>query len=438
MSYGTGTYGSGFYGGGVGPAIVPAAITATSGVTATVAKAGAVAVPTFPNVIAEAAFANNPGDAILSWSDLSARLRSFKTQRGRNMELDEIETGMATPDLDNRDRAIDPSNASGPYYPNIKPVRPFRLRATVNSVTYSLFKGDAEDWPQIWDPNTRDNHSEFNVLDAFDALKDVDIPTTFTRPVELSGTRIVAILDAAGWPTGQRVIDTGQSFIQAETLVDGTRKALEMLQEIAVTENGLVFIDASGNFVFQDRHRRIKPPYNTSQVTLSNVPAGGELPFAEAKLEDGKALIKNDIYVEVVGGDTANAQDANSIQSFRQRSYSVTTRLNDPNEAILKANWLLGIYKDAQYRVPWVKIAPQLDSTLWQHALGRDIGDRITVKVYPPGGGAVIQQQSTIERIEHEVTKGNWETTWYLSPADASLYWLLGTSQLGVDTRLAY
>lgn len=353
------------------------------------------------------------------------------------MELDEVETGMSTTLLRNQDRALDPSFAASPYYPNVLPVKPFRLRATFSAITYDLFRGDVEDWPQVW--SARENNTEFNSLDAFDPLKDVDIPTTFVRSAELSGARVNAILDAANWPAGQRTVDTGRSTMQAEDLSGGSRKALDMLKEVALAESGFIYINGAGLFVFQDRTR--VELGSTSLLTLSNVPVGGEYPFTEAKLKNSKDLIKNDIHVTVEGGTTYIAQDATSIGKFRQRSYSITVPLNVSSEGNDKAHWLLGLYKDAQYRVEYVKIAPQMNDSLWAHALGRELGDRITVKVFPPGGGAVIQQESIIQRIEHSYEVGVWETTWFLAPSIGQTYWIAGSATAGLagtTTRAGY
>lgn len=564
---------------------------------------------TLPTIALECAFGYNPGEASPTFIDLAAvpgprKGRSFSIERGRNMELDAVETGKASVDLDNRDRSLDPTNASGAYYPNVVPVVPFRIRAgenwvgnpeaatdlsgwtawmvsgsgltlvrggpdpltprptymnafgtpytgsllliypwgtpgpnlkavtpgesiyiscmvlgnaNVSSVAmylrcldsgfsyvtelegslnvartggwqlleavvivppgtawagievyylgnnytllsgwltavqiarnarqpyvdkpYSLFLGDVEDWPNTWDPSSKDNHSEITVLDAFDPLKDVDIPTSFTRSAEMSGARVSAILDAAGWPAGKRSIDTGVSGLQAENLSGGTRKALDMLQEAARSENGLIFIDGSGNFVFQSRTRRISPPYTTVQATFSNRPDAGELPFSLAALGGGKAFIKNDVTVSVKGGSDYNAQDSASITKYRQRSETIDVNLSSTIEAQALAQSLVDYYRTPHERISWIEITPQGDERLWVHALGREIGDRIAVKAYLPGPGGPISMDCVIERIEHKVELGNWTTRWGLSPGDTSLYWVLGVSALGVDTKLAY
>lgn len=90
-------------------------------------------IPTYPAVLAyEAAFNVGPSSSTLPpyWSDLSARTTSaWGTQRGRQYELDTVPAGEWRVPLENKDGALDPSNSASPYYPNVAPYRPCRIRA---------------------------------------------------------------------------------------------------------------------------------------------------------------------------------------------------------------------------------------------------------------------------------------------------------------------
>ena len=72
------------------------------------------------------------------WTDVSARaLGPWSTSRGTDYWLARTTAGTFTPVLDNRDGALDPSNAAGPYYPNATPGRGLRVRMQfgVNQLT---------------------------------------------------------------------------------------------------------------------------------------------------------------------------------------------------------------------------------------------------------------------------------------------------------------
>lgn len=389
-----------------------------------------------PDLEASVAFASDPGAATPTWTVLGTGvLKEFATKRGRANEKAETETGVMSWELRNQDRIFDPEFATSPYYGNLNPVKQARLRATYAAVTYDLFRGDVEDWPQAWEG--RENNVSIDILDAFDFLDDVDI--SIDRGIELTGTRINAILDAAGWPAGMRSIDAGQSLVSVLTDLTGGdyRGALSMLKETKDSEYGNIFIDGRGYFIFHDRHRRLKSPYTTSQVTLANVPAGGEFPFSKVQPKRAKSDIINVAQI-TSGGITYVAQDTTSQTKYRKRSYAKTVLLTNTNEPPNMAAYIVSSYKDPISTWDYVVLEPQLDDGLWAHALGREIGDRVTIKATPPGGGSIYNIQGIIEKIEHRYVVGRWTTTWRLGRADTASYWVLGTSLLGTETRLAY
>ena len=100
-----------------------------------------------PTVVAEIAYATNPG-ASPTYTDVSTYLRAIGTSRGRNYEYDRAEAGTAGFTLSNRDSRFNPENTTGPYFPNLKPTRRCRLRATWLGSTYDLFVGYTKGYPQ--------------------------------------------------------------------------------------------------------------------------------------------------------------------------------------------------------------------------------------------------------------------------------------------------
>lgn len=69
----------------------------------------------------------------------SRRLGQSAVTRGRQYELDIVQTGEYSPTYDNRDGALSPKNTASPYYPHVVPFRPLRKRiqfpATANMLT---------------------------------------------------------------------------------------------------------------------------------------------------------------------------------------------------------------------------------------------------------------------------------------------------------------
>lgn len=65
------------------------------------------------------------------WTDLTARTKPSSQQvtRGRQYELDTNQAGTWRTGLENKDGALDPTNAASPYAPNVIPYRACRIRA---------------------------------------------------------------------------------------------------------------------------------------------------------------------------------------------------------------------------------------------------------------------------------------------------------------------
>lgn len=88
------------------------------------------------------------------------------------------------------------------------------------------------------------------------------------------------ILDEIGWPSGSRIIGTGQQVVNYWWSVD--RNALELCVEMLVTEgaSAVMYIDASGNFVFRPRDwRDTNPRSMVPQAVFSDTLFGADPDF---------------------------------------------------------------------------------------------------------------------------------------------------------------
>lgn len=361
----------------------------------------------------------------------SSRLLDFSCKRGRADEFRGPDTGTFTGELRNQDRRFDPQNTASPYYPNLKPVKQVRLTATIGGSVYPVWRGDIQEWPQHW--VARENTVPLQANDAWDFLAGAGIEV-LTRPAELTGARVSAILDAAGWPRARRSINPGLSMVQAIDKAQGNAKA--MLETVNGVESGQLFVDRNGDIVFKNRMDQVLN--SPIVVTFSNMPTGAEVPVAFAQPEEDKNAIRNSITITMDGGTEFKAEDPASMLAYRKRTYAVTLPFDNPNEAQAKAEWTLAQYKDPFPHVAEAVLEPQMDTDLWPIVLGCEIGQRVRFKLFPPGGGVMYDLQCFIELVEHRYIVGRWTTKMRFSPADTQTYWILGTSLLGTDTRLAY
>lgn len=135
--------------------------------------------------VIKVAFASAPL-ADPAYTDVSSYLRALSVVRGRNFEYDRIEAGTLGVTLDNRDSRFNPDNTAGPYYPNVKPTRRTQLEFAWGGVTYHVFEGFTEGWPQAFPDGGFDATIQQRASDWFlplNAMKFAGAQTTLAADV---------------------------------------------------------------------------------------------------------------------------------------------------------------------------------------------------------------------------------------------------------------
>lgn len=379
----------------------------TSGGTGGSGGGGGPALSVIPDWIWEIDFTNGPGAAGSNWVDVTQYVRGATIRRGRQVETGRDQASTCSLDLLNVDRRFDWYNTLSPYYPGIKPMRRVRCRAIYGGVLYPQIYAFLDDPVQEY-PGYADAVVHLSATDAFKILSNKLVSGDF--PAQRSDLRFAAILDAIGWPAALRSLAVGVSLLDPITL--DRVSALEHLQQVAESESGRLFVDTSGRIKFIDRHA---PYLTTSQATFGEQ----EINYVDVTFAGGDALIYNEILVQRAadGAELRSAVDAASQLDYFARSLSHTGMLfNHDNEGTDKANFELSIYKDFRPRIDGMILDGSYQPALiWPQALGRELGDRLTVRKRPPGGGSLIEQESFVEGIEHSIGVGTWDTTVRLS-----------------------
>lgn len=384
------------------------------------------------------------------WVDVSAYVSAVQTRRGATRADGpnlRYEPGTATVVLRNEDRRFDPTNTAGPYVTagvtQVEPMRPIRVRATWNGVSYPLWRGYIDEWRIGYDgPNV--STATVTCFDAFTVFASYDrTAIAAVGAGETSGARVGRILDSVGWPSADRVVATGKSTVQATTLADNVLTELLLTSD---SELGELYIDAEGHVVFRDRHAALTDTRsNTSQATFGDL--SPELRYADVAIDYSRSSLYNLITIGRAGGTAQTVENAASRTAYLTRTYRRTDLIMESDtEAASQATFLLGQAAEPELRFSSMVVKPRRDSDgaglLFPQALGRLIGDRITVKRRPPGGGAVISRDVFVRGIEHRIAAGatDWETTFVFQSATRFDFFVLNSSVLGVlDTSaLAY
>lgn len=369
------------------------------------------------------------------FTDVTADVRSINVQRGKSRELDQFNAGRATVVLDNRAREYDPLNLSGTHVSGgatlVKPGRRLRIRAThpTTATTYEVYRGTIRDWKL-------DYVKAFDgtaTVHATDSLTDIaNTKVSVTTSAAASGAVVKEVLDDAG--ISGYSTDTGASTLQAMTFGGTAMAALRVVEQ---TEQGVLYVEADGVITFLDRTALANDTRHTvSQATFGS----GNLTIEHVDIGYESDVIKNRVVVTREDGTAQESSDADSITAYGERLMTLTgmATANDTDSLNL-AGYLVSRLAEPQVRVRSIKFHPQKHADLMTQALSRKLLDLVTVTFAPPGGGSAISQDVWVSGIRTTYTAAaGMETTFEFIPQSFASQWVLGTSQLGVDTILGF
>ena len=92
--------------------------------------------PDWPYLITEAGFGSGFGtpDSEITWTNVSSRVWSWDETTGIQFQLGQLQATDLTMEWDNYDGALTSTNTSSPYYPNVQPGTPIRIRAALGTL----------------------------------------------------------------------------------------------------------------------------------------------------------------------------------------------------------------------------------------------------------------------------------------------------------------
>jgi hypothetical protein len=118
---------------------------------------------------------NDPAPPTAVWTDITQRCSNIRWSRGRQYELDKVETGTFSATVDNLDGALTPGNTASAFYPNVVLYRQIRVTATISSTTYTLFFGYVSRWPQAYTQAGQRASTSIEAVDALGVLAQVTL-----------------------------------------------------------------------------------------------------------------------------------------------------------------------------------------------------------------------------------------------------------------------
>ena len=400
----------------------------------------------------EIAFDSNPLDSSQTYTDVSAFLRRFSIQRGRATNLSQFNPGSALVVLDNRDNRFSP-NQTTHYYDStnnrskVQPLKKIRIKAAFGGTTYIIFSGFVENFPANYPGQGTDAEVKIKCIDAFKLFNNTTLDgfgwnlgistlgvttrLTLTQAQELSSVRVKNILDSFGYSEQQ--ISTGQLEVQVQASTD---TVLAALRAVELAENGTFFIAADGKATFRDRNFRLT---NTTTPAATFGQGVGELNYVDIKTSFDDDKIVNTVQRTRTGGNQQTAVSSDSVDRFGSNVLTQSGTLNVSDANVLSIAEQLVVANDIpQTRIESLSFTPKANTSLWNKALGLDLGSFVEAKV-TTGAGTTETFELFIERIKHTVDATNKSWNWFigLSPAETGA-WILGVSKLGIDTNISY
>ena len=347
-------------------------------------------------------------DAVAVIVDVSNQVNYIQTQSGRNAVADQFQTGTLTLRIVDQNGDFNPTNVTGPYYGLLTPMKKVQITATHLGITYPIFSGFITSYVNQQPKDATE--VAFTTITAVDAMRlaqNAQISTVSgTSAGQLSGARINNILDSISWPATARLIDAGQTTLQADP---GTaRTSLGAMQTVADSEYGAFYADFNGDFVFKDRATAVSSIGGTPTVFED---AGAGIRYANAKWLLNDDLIFNSATVTRTGGTPQTATNAASIAKYFIHSYNLQNLLMESDAVALDyARAYVASRAETAIRCDAIELdlyTPNYDTGIVA-ALSLDFFDPITVSTTQPGG-SLLEDTLQIFGVANTITPNSFK-----------------------------
>jgi hypothetical protein len=352
-------------------------------------------------------------DSAVVTADVSSEVQAVSIQRGRNANADQFQAGTASIRIADINGDFNPENLSSPYAGLLLPLRKVTITATDNNtgLVYPLFAGYITGYNFTQAQVVGEvSYTTLTAVDGFRLLNMGTVSTvTGATAGQLSGARVTKILDAVAWPNSMRDIDTGQTTLQVDP--GTTRTALNALQTVETSEYGAVYMDPSGNVVFQDRALTSSSIAGTPTVFADD---GTGLEYANVRWVLDDSLVYNKASITATGLATQTALNQDSIDKYFLHSYNKGNLLMQTTaEALNYAQAYVASRQETTVRCDSVTLldlnTPGYDAGIVA-ALELDYFDPITVKSTQPGS-STLNKTLQIFGVSYNITPTRWSTT---------------------------
>ena len=209
---------------------------------------------------------------------------------------------------------------------------------------------------------------------------------------------------------------------------------LSVLQKIADTEGGEVFVTKDGTVTFTNRSYAAAQGANPSPLSFTDTGAG--LSYrGDMEIRYDADSIRNAVVLSYSGGASYSLTNASSVSSYGVAEQSVDTFAGNLDDAASLAYWYVQTGGVLKPQVSALDVSSNTSNSSWASILGLELMDAIQVTRTPSLGSAFVQKMN-VNRIVHDITPDRWRTT-LLGSARYTGWFILDVSLLdGPDVLL--
>jgi hypothetical protein len=313
-------------------------------------------------------------------------VREFTINRGKSRELDRFAAGQATVTFNNNDRTFDPTFASSPFFGQIAPRR--QIRISVDDIVQ--FEGTIDDWNIEYEQGGN-SIATCQAFDGFGNLANLETEA-LTLAEGFTDDQINQALDNVSWPALKRDLDVGNALLVGQTVNEG-ENVLALIQTMAESEPGDVFVDKSGNVKFVGRNQS----FRSGDVILSD--DGSQISYTAVRVVFGTELLFNSFVMKSLT-DEVTVTSTPSINLYGERDTTVDTFLKEADDLQTLGEFLVNKYSDPEYRFDSLTINLKTVTPAQRaELLDLELGDVVLVEFTPGGIAPSIERYGKVIRL---------------------------------------
>jgi hypothetical protein len=344
-------------------------------------------------------------------TDTIDNVQSFRTFRGRYRNLDTFAAGTFTVTCQNPSTSINLGNALKIEVDSGTDPEDSVWYGFINDAQWTYFNLEVGDVLSVSGVDVFGQYGSQLVSytqgeqNAGDALKEL------YEDLQIQPEDLVSINTTSSGPAGGIALST----VSAQTYVK--KPAIEIVNEIAATEQGRLWSDTQGQLQFRGRNQFRLSSYNFSDETND----ASHQVYSQLNFTTSTQDYFTQIVVEPQG---LTAQEAVAIgASEPYRSFSVTTQSVSESQALGLAEYLANLLSSPGINISSITCIAEAQNAPRLTYL--DIGDEVTVRFRSTDYVGII------EGIEVNATPEQSSYTFYFSSADRNAYLILDNPTFG-------